>query len=194
MSQLVNSILDFAPITDGREGEFIAYFNQDECNFTKPEKFPNYLNALWTNIVTELADSPFLKSAFFDFKQLRFGGRIIRFRFWILIMFFAEIGIFLAWMYYAYHSDRVLVKSFTSGKNPTNIFFGFFSVHFSPIFFPSSFFDLIFFFEHFSFIFFDTFFSSIFCLPFSLVLFDTFFRSFFPSNFPHFPPIFLTQF
>lgn len=114
-NSILQSILEVAPKNESGKDEFVSHFNHETNNFDRPDKLPNYLDTLWVNIENELGKSKFLGSTFFDFKQLKFGGRVVQFRFWILIMFFAEFTIFLGWLYKSYSCDEVFEKTFVSG-------------------------------------------------------------------------------
>lgn len=114
-NQYLKSILQNAPASAEQDGTFISYFEKRTNRFSKPEMLPQYLEKCWSEILEELETSSFLQSNFFDYKQLAYGGNVVRFRFWILVIMFIEVGFFLTWVYYAYTNDNFSQKKFVSG-------------------------------------------------------------------------------
>ena len=115
-NDILGSILEVAPKTTQDKNQFISHFDKETNSFPKPEGLPHYLQILWTQLENELGKSQFLKNEFFDFKQLKFGGRVIRFRFFLLILFFVELAIFSVWLIQAHSNDNVYQKTFVSGE------------------------------------------------------------------------------
>ena len=76
---------------------------------------PEYLEKCWAEISEELYSSAYLQSNFFDYKQLTFGDKIVKLRFLILVLMFLEVGIFLAWVYFAITNEYFSQKKFVSG-------------------------------------------------------------------------------
>lgn len=111
----LKSILEHAPSVTDQEGRFISYFEENTNRFSKPKMLPEYLEKCWAEISEELYSSAYLQSNFFDYKQLTFGDKIVKLRFWILILMFLEVGIFLAWVYFAITNEYFSQKKFVSG-------------------------------------------------------------------------------
>lgn len=104
---ILDTILEIAPKKTDNENEFISHFNQNSNSFVRPSNLPHYLEKLWIQLGQELGKSPFLKTEFFDFKQLKFGGRVIKFRFYLLIFFLVEVAFFIGWAIEAYRNSHV---------------------------------------------------------------------------------------
>lgn len=94
--QYLKSILQHAPKNSDEDGRFLSYFEEGTNRFSKPRMLPQYLEKCWAEILEELSTSSYLQSNFFDYKQLTFGDKIVKFRFWILMVMFIEVGFFLA--------------------------------------------------------------------------------------------------